>query len=90
MRDLARRLRVPLIILRCHAPRNFLEHAIAQRAHAGGDASDADLQVLQRQIATQEPLYGTEIADTIEVDASVKIDTSALALRLRSRRDRRS
>ncbi len=90
LRDLARRLRVPFIILRCHAPRNFLEHAIAQRAHAGGDASDADLQVLQRQIATQDPLDGTEIANTIEVDVSVKIDTSALVLQLRRRLDGRS
>ena len=90
MRDLARRLHVPFIILRCHAPRNFLEHAIVQRARAGSDASDADLQVLQRQIATQEPLDGTEIADTIEVDTSVKVDTSALTLRLRSRLDSRS
>lgn len=85
LRDLARRLRVPFIILRCHAPRNFLEEAIVQRARAGGDASDANLQVLQRQIATQEPLDGTEIAATIEVNTSVKVDASALVLQLKRR-----
>jgi len=83
LRALAQRLQVPFVILRCHAPRSFLEHAITQRARAGGDASEADLQVLQRQIATQQPLDGTEIAATVEVDVSADVDTGIVAQQLR-------
>ena len=87
LRNLAQRLRVPFVILRCHAPNNFLKHAITQRARAGGDASDADVQVLQRQIASQEPLDGTEIAEAIELDVSVNFDVTTLEQRLRRRVD---
>jgi len=80
---LAHRLHVPFVILRCQAPRSFLEHAIVQRARAGSDASEADLRVLQRQIATQQALDGTEIAETIEVDVSEIFDATALEQRLR-------
>jgi len=83
LRDLAQRLHVPLVILHCHAPRSFLEHSIAQRARAGGDASEADMQVLQHQIVTQQPLDGTEIADVIEVDVSTNFDAATLEQRLR-------
>jgi len=83
LRDLAQRLHVPFVILHCHAPQSFLEYAIVQRAAAGGDASDADLQVLQHQIATQQPLHGTEIAETIEVDVSANFDAGTLQQRLR-------
>ncbi len=83
LRDLAQGLHVPFVILHCHAPRRFLEHAITQRAHAGGDASDANLHVLERQLATQQPLDGTEIAQTIAVDVSVNFDAAVLEQRLR-------
>jgi hypothetical protein len=83
LHELAQRLHVPFVILHCQAPRSFLEHAIVQRARAGGDASDANLQVLRRQIATQQALDGTEIAETVEVDVSGIFDAAALEQRLR-------
>lgn len=82
LRDLAQRLRLPFVILHCHAPQRVLEHNILQRARTGSDASEADLQVLQRQILSQEPLDGTEIAAVIEVDLSVNFDAAALKQQL--------
>ena len=83
LRAVAQRAQVPFVIIRCHAPREFLEHAITQRAQTGGDASEADLQVLEHQIAVQQALDGTEIAESIEVDASVSFDAAAVAQQLR-------
>lgn len=85
LREVAQRALVPFVIIRCHAPREFLAHAITQRARAGGDVSEADLQVLQHQIATQQALDGTEIAETIEVDMSVRFDVAAVEQQLRKR-----
>lgn len=85
LRDIAQRAQVPFVVMRCHAPREFLQHAITQRARAGGDASAADFQVLQHQIATQQALDGTEIAETIEVDMSVRFDVAAVEQQLRKR-----
>ena len=83
LRDLAQRLHLPFVILHCHAPRRVLERNIMRRAHTGDDASEANLQVLEQQIATQQPLDGTEIAETINVDVSVNFNAAALEQQLR-------
>jgi aminoglycoside phosphotransferase family enzyme/predicted kinase len=65
-RDLARRRGVPFRILDFDLPVAILAERVAQRARAGGDASEADLAVLARQIATQEPLDDTERQDVVD------------------------
>ena len=56
-RALAARLDVPFGILACEAPAGELRRRIAART---GDASEATLAVLERQIATHEPLTAEE------------------------------
>lgn len=53
---LAQRLGVEFVILDCDAPRATLEARIVARQAAGGDASEATLAVLARQLEQREPL----------------------------------
>lgn len=62
-RRLAERLRVPFQILDFPADEATLRKRLLQRKRQGGDASDATLAVLERQLRTQEPLSPDEISD---------------------------
>ncbi|MBS0421247.1 MAG: AAA family ATPase [Proteobacteria bacterium] len=57
---LAIRLGVPLRIIRCEASEAILEARIDERARKGTDPSDADLAVLQWQLAHEEPFDSEE------------------------------
>ncbi|MCG7930846.1 MAG: AAA family ATPase [Candidatus Thiodiazotropha lotti] len=66
--QLANRLQVPLLILDCHAsPAQLCERIIARRDQ-GGDASEADLSVLELQQRVAEPLTEEECQLAITVD----------------------
>jgi aminoglycoside phosphotransferase family enzyme/predicted kinase len=62
---LARRLGVPVAIADCVAAPDVLRMRITARAQRGKDASEADLSVLDRQIAAQQALSGEELAHVI-------------------------
>ncbi|MCD6732620.1 MAG: AAA family ATPase [Burkholderiaceae bacterium] len=80
-RDAARSRGVPFTILHCRAEPSLLRERVVAR-HAGrSDASDADLAVLERQLAGQEPLRDDERAVAIEVDTGQPVDVDALAAR---------
>lgn len=77
-RQLAERLGIPFLIIEFHASEAELRRRIEQRSARGQDASEAGLAVLERQIASQEPLGADEHAirvDTGQPDA----DTQMLA-----------
>jgi predicted kinase len=80
--DLARRLDVPCALVDCRAPKETLAHWIEQRARNATDASEADLRVLERQIATQEPLTDAERARTVAVDARAPFDVGCIRRQL--------
>jgi aminoglycoside phosphotransferase family enzyme/gluconate kinase len=79
-RALAREHDVPFAILSCQAPEAVLRERIVARARGGADASEADLAVLARQLAIQEPLGGDELRDTIVLDASAGPRAAAEAI----------
>lgn len=54
-------------ILHFHADEATLRRRIVDRAKQGGDASDADLAVLDRQLASHEPLQPDEYSDVIPI-----------------------
>jgi uncharacterized protein len=56
LRQTASQLGVPFAILDCSAPAAILRERIVVRIQKGGDASEATLDVLERQLATAEPL----------------------------------
>jgi len=69
-RALAARLRVPFAILNFEAPEAVLRSRIAGRRARADDASEADLAVLGRQLATREPLAAEEMPNVVTVDAT--------------------
>jgi len=67
---LARRSGVPLAIMDCVADVDTLRMRIRNRMRGGHDASEADLHVLEAQIATQQPLNVEERAHVIPGETS--------------------
>ena len=80
-RALADELGVPFAILHCHAPVHALRERVEQRWRQGRDPSEADLAVLERQLAHQEPLTPAERPFAIDVDTSQPLDVAAIAAR---------
>ena len=68
--SLARRLRVAVAIVDCVADVDRLRMRIRKRMRGGLDASEADLHVLEAQIATQQPLSADERAHVIPDEMS--------------------
>ncbi len=56
--ELAARLGRPGVVVHCQAPAQVLRERVRRRALGGGDASDADLAVLEHQLGTLEPPVG--------------------------------
>ena len=68
--SLGRRLGVAVGIADCVADVDTLRRRIRSRMHGGRDASEADLDVLDAQIVTQEPLDAQERAHVIPCEIS--------------------
>ena len=71
-RALAEKLNVPFFILDFRAPLAILRRRVTERYGRGNDASEADLAVLEQQIAWREPLTRAEMAASLVVDATRK------------------
>ncbi len=68
--ELARRLEVPLHLVRCEAPPPVLRARIVARRRRGRDASEADEAVLEWQMAHLELLTPEEGIDTTGVEST--------------------
>lgn len=66
---LAQQLDIPFIILDFHATAEILRQRIKQRQSKRNDASEATVDVLEKQIQSQEQLNDIELINTIRVDA---------------------
>jgi hypothetical protein len=69
-RGLAASCAAPFAILHCRADMGLLRKRIAARRERGDDASEADLDVLERLSRVAEPLADDEIAATIVCDSA--------------------
>jgi hypothetical protein len=69
-RAIAERLDAPFLILDFHAPIDVLRARVAERLARADDASEAGFAVLERQLATREPLTPAEMAAAYAVDAT--------------------
>ena len=69
------------------SPKPVLEERICRRARAGTDASEANLAVLEYQLARQEPLDRYELACSVRVDTSQSAELSTIVDAIRSRTD---
>ena len=79
-RALAHELGVPFAIADFPAAPEVLRARVAARAAQGGDASEAELAVLETQLATCEALSADELGLAITADIGVDPATGALAL----------
>ncbi|MHB1248695.1 MAG: bifunctional aminoglycoside phosphotransferase/ATP-binding protein, partial [Polaromonas sp.] len=82
---LAAGLGVPFSILHCQADESQLRCRVADRAAAGNDASEANVNVLERQLASQERLDADERAIAMDVVTDKPFDVTALCARWFSR-----
>jgi predicted kinase len=67
-RALADRVRRPCILLDFRASPETLRERIRARQHDARDPSDAGLEVLEKQLASRDPLEGGELDEIIPVD----------------------
>ena len=79
--ELAANLRVPFTILHCDAEPALLRQRIAMRRDKGNDASEADLEVLERLSLLSEPLDPLELELTIRCEAGNPQPPATLARR---------
>jgi aminoglycoside phosphotransferase family enzyme/predicted kinase len=79
---LAEELGVPFVILHCTAPETELRRRIQQRLARGGDASEAGLDVLAHQLATEEPFDEVERTRVVEVDSREPVAAERLLQRV--------
>lgn len=68
--ELAAELKVPLVLIHCRAPDAVLRARILNRQREGGDASEADLAVLERQRANFQVFDPGEALEVIEADTT--------------------
>lgn len=78
---LAWQLGVPFGILACGADAATLRERVAARDAAGSDPSEAGVAVLEKQLATAEPLDAAERGCAMEVLTDQSVDVQALAAR---------
>ena len=67
--ELAAQLNVPWCIISCRADDATLRRRIVAREQSGGDASEADLAILDHQLRSSDPLSPAELAAAIVFDS---------------------
>jgi predicted kinase len=73
-RAVSQRLQIPCVIVDCWAPDSTIRRWLRDRAARGGDISEADEHVLDRQQATAEMLTGSESAMTVHLRTDRAVD----------------
>lgn len=74
-RELADNRQIPFVIIEFIASADTLRQRIKARKQ---DVSDADLSVLEHQLATAEPVHESELANLIEIDTEKAFDAASL------------
>lgn len=82
-RDLAGRLHVPFLIVDCDAPVDVLRQRVLRRKDQHDNVSDADLDVLDRQLESREPLSDAERELSLSVRPGEVLDGHAIAARMK-------
>jgi len=81
--DLARRLAVPVVIVDVVAPEPVMRRRLADRSGKRSDPSEADVAVLDAQLASAAPLSAEERKFTVSCDNSVSIEIDELVKNVR-------
>jgi aminoglycoside phosphotransferase family enzyme/predicted kinase len=81
--DLAANEKVPGLIMAYHADEAILKQRVIERAKRKDDVSDADLEVLEMQLTSHEPLTDDEQRIMISIDTERPIDVDRLINQLK-------
>lgn len=84
LRAVAEQRRVRFVILDVRASESVLRARVTRRMQEGRDVSDADLTVLERQLAARNPLDDTERAGAVTVDTDRAVEPRRIADLIRS------
>ena len=76
--ELAERLEVSFILLDFQVPEEMLRQRVVQRHRDRGDPSEATIEVLEAQLASQEPLTASELATAIPITPESPLVLQAL------------
>jgi hypothetical protein len=71
---LAKRCGIPLVILACRVSPSLARLRLAERQRQGGDASEANVSVLEQQLQDQKPFTAEELPRVLKVDRTNPID----------------
>jgi len=82
---LAQACDVPFAILHLEADEPTLVARITRRRQLGNDPSEAGIDVLQAQLASQEPLAASELADVLQIQGGVASSMESLVSWLRKK-----
>lgn len=77
-RQLAEEIKVPCLMIRFLASDDELRQRVTARTARGSDASDADLAVLEQQLASRQPLDDDELPTVIDCDTTAPDAASRL------------
>ena len=80
--DVAKRCGVPFVIIDCQASEKTILKRLSNRQQKGGDASEADEQIMRNQVKNREVLSNSEQQYTVVTDTMTPIDINALRNRL--------
>jgi uncharacterized protein len=75
----------PLAILHCTAPVSVLEARLAKRTAAAKDISDADIEIMRRQLSAFEPLDANEAEYAVLVDTGKEWNAKEIIAECRKR-----
>jgi len=78
--EMAKRLGVPLHIIDMHCPDELLRQRLITRATAGGDPSEATLEVLNAQQSSAEPLSDAEKPKALPLRCDTAVEGQIAAL----------
>jgi len=80
--ELAEKLQVPWLILHYKAPAELLRQRIVHRLNENQDASDADIEVLELQLETFEPLSQQELTRTLVINTEHPLNIDTIIYRI--------
>ena len=85
VRSWAEKQSVPFVILHCKAPRSVLEARLSRRSAEGRDLSDADIEIMRRQLSAFEPFGPEEAGFVVPVDTEKRWDAREIVAACRTR-----
>ena len=83
--DVGQELDVPLIILDCIAAQDIIVARLRHRTQRASDASEADIEIMQKQLSVSEPFDANETQYVVTIDSEQPFDGTPIEQRLEQR-----